>query len=568
MASPRVGSAKIYFPLKLASADTRLLPVLLASTPLTADHPYGAWSLAPSLVAIALALMTRRVVLSLFVGICVGGLLLVDGHLAWAVGIVFEGHLWASLIEPNHIRVFAFTLLMGAMIGVIRGTGGMQEVVAKFTRLAHTRRRGQVVTCVLGLLVFFDDYANTLLLGTTMRSLTDRLGISREKLAYLVDSTAAPVAGLALVSTWVAGEIGYIEAGLEGLDFSDDVPSGMMLFVASIPYRFYVIWTLIWVGLIAFTGWDFGPMWKAEQRAACRSKPPHTGSNGNALIPRESKHDSWIDAVFPIAATLSTIVFLLAWTGRLTLLDVDASERSWFQMVVSGDSYLALTYGSLVGLCVAIVIAKRHSKRIRNSDLYGFATEGALEMLPALAILWLAWTISGMTEPKNLATGQYLSSIIVGTVTSPWMPSVVFLLAAATSFTTGSSWGTMGLLMPLVVPTVHQMLLEENGAVISSEPIFIATIGSVLAGAIFGDHCSPISDTTVLSSQATGCDHASHVTTQMPYALVVAALAIAVGTIPIGCGFSVWIALPLGIGASLVLMFVLGRSVKSSPDCS
>ncbi len=523
------------------------------------EHPYGWLSLMPPLLAIVLAIATRRVIVPLLIGVFAGALILAKWNPITAIGAMFEIHLWASLKDEDHLRVFAFTLLMGAMVGVIFRSGGMHGVVDALGPLARTRRGGQLVTWLLGLIVFFDDYANSLLLGPTMRPLTDKLRISREKLAYLVDSTAAPVAGLALVSTWIATEIGFINEGLVGLQFVGPPTDGFNLFIASIPFRFYVLLALLFIPLVAITGRDFGPMLAAERRAANALEPLRSSAASAANIDVPHR---WYNALLPVFVAVVVLVALLLVTGREAVRADPEIEPTWFNAFGSGDSYLALVYGSLAGLGTAVFLT--WTQRILKLDeIRAAAFEGAQHMLLALTILWLAWTLSAMTgrEPGQLNTGGYVGELIRQSVAVRWMPTIVFLAAAGVAFATGTSWGTMAILMPLVINVTYHMLAATGAGVSSSDPLLVASIGSVLAGAIFGDHCSPISDTTILSSQCSGCDHVAHVWTQLPYALLVAAIAIVCGTLPVGMGVSPWLLLPLGIVAMLVCLLLLGRRV-------
>jgi Na+/H+ antiporter NhaC len=532
---------------------------------------YGWWSVAPPVVAIVLAILTRRVVASLLLGAAVGVIILQDwsanANPAIAVGQLLETHLWTSLAEEDHLRVFAFTALMGAMIGVIHRCGGMLGVVNLLAPLARSRRGGQLLTWVLGLLIFIDDYANSLLLGHTMRPLADRLRISREKLAYLVDSTAAPVAGLALVSTWVAGEIGYIESGFAGLDLPAGPVDGFGVFIATIPYRFYVLWALLLVPLVALTGRDFGPMLDVERRLWHHRHPGSRAAQSAEALPDDSIPPRWYNALVPIAMTLVVTVWLLVLTGGASAGSEPPPSLGWrglVQVFGQGDSYLSLVYGSLAGLLTAVLLARLQGI-MTFAEARSAAMGGARLVLPALVILWLAWTLSGITGKEHLGTGEFLGSILQQAVDVRWMPSIVFVLASFVAFSTGTSWGTMGILMPIVVTTTFRMLQLQTGAVDPHSTILTASIGGVLAGAIFGDHCSPISDTTVLSSQASGCNHVQHVWTQLPYALVVAVVSILCGTLPVGFGVSVWPALALGSVVLVLVFLVLSRSVEAAP---
>jgi Na+/H+ antiporter NhaC len=435
----------------------------------------------------------------------------------------------------------------------------MEAIVDRLAPLARNRRRGQLVVWLLGLIIFFDDYANSLLLGNTMRPLTDRLRISREKLAYLVDSTAAPVSGLAIVSTWVAGEIGFIQAGFANVDPNLDV-DGFGVFLATIPYRFYVLLALLLVPLVAITGRDFGEMLRAERNAVADPKRPLRG-------PAEAVADSppeghWLDAVLPVLIVVAVTVGLILATGRAALAAEGVTGgASLLTTFGNGDSYLALVYGSLAGWLSAVALALVR-RRVTWQRLEAASFEGAAQVLPALAILWLAWALSGLTGADFLATGDYLAVLLRAALDVRWMPTAVFLLAAMVAFATGTSWGTMGILMPLVVPVTWRMLADAAGDPAPGDPLLTAVVGSVLAGAIFGDHCSPISDTTVLSSQASGCDHIAHVRTQLPYALLAACVAMACGTVPAGFGVSPWWLLPLSLVIMLGSLFSIGRPVE------
>jgi Na+/H+ antiporter NhaC len=560
------------------------------------EHPYGLLSLLPPLVAIVLAVATRRVILSLLLGVFVGALLLecgrsdlpataslvdrmwpnlpddspiratvdratfIVGRSDEAVTATLEKHLWPSLTDESHLRVFAFTLMMGALVGVVQRSGGMVALVQALSPLARSRRSGQLTTWLLGLVIFFDDYANTLLLGGTMRSLADRLRISREKLAYLVDSTAAPVAGLAIVSTWVAGEIGFIQEGFAELDMQGAAVDGFAVFIATIPYRFYVVWALALVPLIALSGRDFGPMLAAEQRANC---DPQLGRELVANRPSESEcfhAASWYDALLPIVSLIGVTGWLLVATGTASLAEQGVTNATWMQRFGSGDSYLSLVYGSLAGLLTAMLWTRLRG-HLTWHQVRQAAFEGASQMLAALTILWLAWALSSLTSEEQLGTAGYLGSVLRQTITPLWLPTVIFVLSSLIAFATGTSWGTMAIVMPLAVRVACQVMSVQVTSDVAGEPILMGAVGSVLAGAIFGDHCSPISDTTVLSSQASGCDHVGHVRTQLPYALLVGMVSILCGTLPIGMGVSVWLLLPLGVVVLMGSVFLIGRRV-------
>lgn len=550
-------------------------------------HPYGWLSIAPPLVTVVLAIVTKRAILSLVAGVFVGALILTGGSAGQALVETAETHLWQTFIDPGKLRVFCFVLLMGGMIGVIRASGGMQGLVGLIEPLAKDRRRGQLATWLAGLLVFFDDYTNTLMLGATMRATCDRLRISREKLAYMVDSTAAPVAGIALLSTWVAVEIDYIGQGLDNVspDLLGDV-SAIDLFLGCIPYRFYIIQALLFVPLIAILGRDFGPMLTAERKAlsggqGAEGETPEVVSDG--LENQQTAH--WMYAAVPLLVTLLIVVVLILMTGRASLdaaaVAGETPDYTLRNIFGSADSSLALFYGAGGGLLVASLMAWA-GKLLTSEGIAEAIYFGVRIVFTALVILWCASTLSRMTgsggdydpiasgyvnQDERLYTGIFLQGLLpepgseASETVATLMPTVVFLLASVVSFSTGTSYGTMGILFPVVAPIAFTSLPPDPATGLPS-PLMLATFGSVLAGAIFGDHCSPISDTTVLSSQSSSCDHVAHVVTQLPYATAVAVVCIVLGTVPLAFGVSVWLLLPLQTVALAGLIWLVGSKVE------
>ncbi|TWT66770.1 Malate-2H(+)/Na(+)-lactate antiporter [Posidoniimonas polymericola] len=563
------------------------------------DHPYGWLSIVPPLATVAVALLTRRVLVSLLLGIAAGALITSGGAPLPAVYHFFETHLWSTLIDPGKLRVLCFTLLMGAMIGVLNAGGGMRGLVELLTPLINSTRRCEVVTWFLGLVVFFDDYTNTLLLGNTMRATFDRLKLSREKLAYIVDSTAAPVACLAPFSVWVLFELECIQDGINNIDPSIAArPAAMDLFIACLPYRFYVILALALVLLVALLRRDIGPMVKAERHA--RLGDPTKGTPVDDAPPIDQPATHWSNALGPILVTLAVVIALILVGGRAALSPGDQSAEqaaelvdepapqaaagpSLIEIVGAADASVALMYGALVGLFAAAALLLVRGV-LTTPQIQAAAFNGVRMVLPALAILWFAGTMSRMTgnrgaegqtqtvayefQDYRLYTGDYLKELLpqgdetgAGSTTA-LLPSVVFLLACLVAFATGTSFGTMGILLPFVVP-VSVATIAVDGVFDPHHPLLLASIGSVLAGAIFGDHCSPISDTTILSSQASGCDHMAHVVTQMPYAIS-AGLVSAVGVAAVGYGAGVWLVLPAQVAGLVVILLVFGQRVEDA----
>ena len=521
------------------SAET--VPLLLAETAAVAEPQLdvvkhlGVWSLLPPLLAIGMAVVFRRVALALLIGVVTGSLLVARGDVTEATVALFRDYLGGDSDNfREHAVILLFTTLLGTTIGVITRNGSMQAVISGLIRPGRDRRHGQQLTCGLGLAIFFDDYANTLVVGTSMRPITDRLRISREKLAFLIDSTAAPVAGLAMISTWVGYEVNLIGDVFSKLGQDVDAYG---LFLQTIPYRFYSVLLLVFVWTVARTGRDFGPMAVAEQRAVSTGEVVRTGSSARrGLI---------VTAVVPLASLGGGLVGGRAILGSDAVLWV----MLWASLLASLSSLL-MTWGT-------------GASSFRQS-LVGWARGGG-SMFQALWILVLAWGLGAVCDQGALGTADYLVEVTGRQLPPEWMPAISFVLAAAIALATGSSFSTMALLIPVSVRIAWELM----GTPVPDDPILLGTLGAVLAGAIFGDHCSPISDTTVLSSAAAGCDHLDHVGTQAPYAFAVAVASLVVGYIPIGWGVPVWLCLPAGVAVAVAVPRLLGRvPVEGAGDAS
>lgn len=511
-------------------------------------------SVLPPLVAIVIALALRQVIPALFLGIWVG---------AWALTDMTLTGLWSSLLDvPNvwvlqaiappdgdtsHASIIVFTMLIGGLVGIISRSGGTQGIVASVTRWATDRRRGQATTAGLGLVIFFDDYANTLVIGNSMRPVTDRLRISREKLAYLVDSTSAPVASLALVSTWIGFEVGLISEALEGIDVDQ---SGYGAFVSSLPYRFYPVLALVLVFVVALTGRDLRSMRRAEERAQ-RGQPVRPGTVGGELdedmAPKEGAPHRLVNAVVPLAVLVG---------GAIGFLFVTGEGSSLREVIGSADSYSALVYASLLAIVVAAVMAVGQRVLTVQETLTSWFA-GVKSVLYVLIILVLAWALSSVTE--ELGTADYLAALLGDQLPLWSVPALLFLIAAGTAFATGTSWGTMGILMPLVVPLTWAIAQGEGLPTDEALTALYITISTVLAGAVWGDHCSPISDTTVLSAMASGCDPVDHVRTQLPYAVLAGAASLG-SLLLVGIGTPWWLAWVPALAAVVGWMVAFGRT--------
>jgi Na+/H+ antiporter NhaC len=536
-------------------SDTK---VILSSSEVLLEldlSPIPLWlSIIPPLLAILLALIFKEVVSSLLIGIFSGALIIhfYKGHsllaLLYAFMDIIDHYILEALNDSGHLSIIVFSMLIGAMVSVISRNGGMQGVVNRISRYATNPKSGQLATWFLGVAIFFDDYANTLIVGNTMRPVTDRLKISREKLAYLVDSTAAPIAAIALITTWIGAELGYIESGIKQIDGLNE--SIYSTFISSLSYSFYPILALAFMLILILKQRDFGPMLHAEQRAR---KGEITGNTTTASTEvaafnaKENVEHKAYNAIIPIVLVVLGTVTGLLYTGwdASTWNDPELDfGRKLSSTIGNADSYLALLWSSLLGLLVAIKLSVLQ-KLLPLNEAIEAAIDGLKTMLPAIVILVLAWALALVIE--ELHTASLITSLLSENISPYLLPAFTFILAALVAFSTGSSWGTMAILYPLMLPTSWQVCLEAGLLPGDALPIFHNVVACVLAGAVLGDHCSPISDTTILSSLASSCNHIEHVRTQMPYALTVGIVAILFGTIPSAYGVPFLITIPLAL---------------------
>lgn len=522
-------------------------------------------SIVPPLIAILLALLFKEVVTSLFLGILSGafiaGGMRLDGiyYVFKSVWNVSADFFIRALNDSGHLSVILFSLLIGGMVSIISKNGGMAGVVKKLSVIAKDRVSAQLSTYLLGIAIFFDDYANTLIVGNTMRQVTDRFGVSREKLAYLVDATAAPIASVAFITTWIGAELGYIQSGIEAISDFPISTTPYAIFLESLKYSFYPIMTLIFMFMLIRSKRDFGPMLKAERRASGafrqnQSKQPASDADGDVMAtgidddeftPIAGAPLQARNALLPVLTVIAVTIFGLIDTGMtsagadLGILSSNYSDiwaalgadlpngagffRKLGILIGSSDSYVALLWASLSGVLVALglTLGRRimSLEKTMESMLHGFGT-----MLPALVILTLAWSLAAVTE--DLHTATFLTEALQGNIAPVLLPALIFILAAFISFSTGSSWSTMAILYPIAIPTTWAIATAAGFDVDHSYALLLNVVSTVLAASVLGDHCSPISDTTILSSLASNCDHLQHVKTQMPYALTVGAMAL------------------------------------------
>ena len=518
------------------------------------DDMPGWVSILPPLLAIGLALLFRHVLVALFLGVWLGALLLADLSPIASFARLLDTHLVGAMADRGHASIVLFSLLLGGMLGLMTQSGGAKGLAAWASTDTRSRRRGQLTTWFLGLLVFFDDYANSLLVGASMRPVTDRLRISREKLAFIVDATAAPVASLALISSWIGVEVGYIADQFEHLGIERDA---YLTFIETIPFRFYPILMLLFVFWVGFRGRDFGPMRRAEERALTQGLVSRPGAQPASDFHDEAVPDDVegraMNAVVPVVVVVVVAALGIYFDGRAKALEAGL-QSSLRAIVGEASSSAAILWATGAG-CLSALALSVWSGALSFGKSIDAWMGGMKSMLYAVVILVLAWALGGVC--RDLDTAGFLIGAVGDWMSSVWIPASVFVLAALVSFATGTSWGTMAILFPLVVPLAHRIAPGQ-------ETILLGTVSSILAGAVWGDHCSPISDTTVLSSMATSCDHMDHVRTQLPYALFIGGVSLSCAELPVAAGwYGPWVGLLVGALVMIAAFELLSRPVRA-----
>ncbi|MFO7916449.1 MAG: Na+/H+ antiporter NhaC family protein [Candidatus Krumholzibacteriales bacterium] len=529
---------------------------------------HGLLAIIPPLVAIIFALIFRQVVIALLAGVWIGSFI-ISGYsplfsLLNIIGYYIPHAVAGEGAGIDNISIIIFTLLLGGMVGITSRMGGMRGIVDNLSRFATSARRAQLMVWAMGMIIFFDDYTNTLIVGNSTRPLTDRLKISREKLSYIVDSTAAPITSLAVVTSWIGFQISLIGQTFESMGV-DRNPLGT--FLSSIPYSFYPILALVFVLLIIFSGRDYSFMYRAEKRARTTGKvssdtasPASTIDSDNLDI-ADSATPSLINGIMPIAVVIAVSFTGLIWTGKSALAEAGVESFSLFDAIMESDSFTALLWGSFSGCIVAAVLAlsrRMLSLRETMDALVG----GIKSMMPAMLILVLAWSIGMICS--ELHTADYLVHTLSESLSVKLLPLLVFILAVGISFSTGTSWGTLSILTPIVIPLTFGTAAAAGLSGPEFNPILFASIAAILSGAVFGDHCSPISDTTIMSSMASGADHVDHVRTQLPYALTVGAVSIISGYLLIAAGASALVSLLISLALLLAAVMIFGKPVDGN----
>nr|WP_314734539.1 Na+/H+ antiporter NhaC family protein [uncultured Campylobacter sp.] len=556
-----------------------LLPILaLAVDPEVAKKNaeiFGFWTLIPPVVAIVLAFITKDVVLSLFIGVFSGTFLInvIDSSIPMTFVKGFTDivkRVVGSLADSWNAGIVLQVLCIGGVVALNTKMGGTKAVAIWLSKKAKTGVSAQISTWVMGLFVFFDDYANSLIVGPIMRPITDKFKVSREKLAFIIDATAAPIAGLAVISTWVGLEISLIKQGYELIGITN--VNAFSIFVETMPYRFYNLFMLFFIVCTAFMGREFAGMLKAERRARAGELHPRRGGamiedvEDKTLEPKENIKLQSSNAVIPLLVLILG-AFVSFYFSGLGALEGEALESAkahpltfhTFQATFgAADASVALFQSALLATVVAIFMAVyRKILTVREAiETWG---KGWKTMITTIIILLLAWSLSSVI--KELGTSRYLVDLLSQSTPKIVLPAAIFILGSFISFSTGTSYGTMGILMPLAIPLASAVGIHSGLQGDALHAYMIVNISAVLTGAIFGDHCSPISDTTILSSMGAGCNHIDHVQTQMPYALAVCAISIFAGYFPTALGLSIWIVLPLGLLVTALVVRFVGQRV-------
>lgn len=512
----------------------------------------------PIIVAISLAFIFNKVILALLAAIGTGSLLLAfQASNNWyylgldqTIGALFP----AVVYDYSHLSVLLFSLFITSMIHIGIQNKSLFSLSDRIAQFANTRKKTMFSAYILGLLIFFDDYANSLLVGGSMKSLFKKHNISKEKLAYIVDATAAPIASISLVSTWIGFELAEIENTLPQLSSYSSLPNNSyQLFINSLPYAFYPILTLFFILYIILTGKDFGPMKKFEKLALKKkdSLPIHNNKTNSAGA-------SLSLALFPLLTFIIVTLFALVWTGKENSNPI--SDTPFIQQLSiylgNSEANTAILIASFCALLVSFLCSRKLS--VTFTQLSKWFWESTKKISPTLLVLVLAWLLSAIL--KQLELGEILSKYLHNSSFSIQLfPSLVFLVAALISFSTGSSWSTMGILYSIVVPIAAQ-LSSESG--VFNEAIFYCSLASVLGGAVWGDHCSPVSDTTIISSLSADCKHINHVKSQLPYALLTGSFSILFCTIPVTFGINPFLLIFVSfIGIALTINALHGKKL-------
>ena len=495
-------------------------------------------ALLPPVIAIVLALITKEVYSSLIIGIIAGGFIFAGGNFETAINhVLFDGFV-ASLSDSYNMGIIIFLVLLGALVAMMNKAGGSAAFGRWASKHIKSRVGAQLATILLGCLIFIDDYFNCLTVGSVMRPVCDEKKVSRAKLAYLIDATAAPICIIAPISSWAAAVAGFARgAGAE---------SGISLFVQAIPYNFYAIFTILMMVVIAVSKFDFGPMQLHERNALEKGDLFTTGTRVDSNDEASNPKGKVIDLVLPVVVLIITCVIGMIYSGGFF------SGENFIDAFSNSDASVGLVIGSAIAIVFAVIYFLIR-RVITFKDIMASIPEGFKAMVPAILILTCAGTLKAMTD--SLGAKIYISQLVEGTAGALQMllPAIIFLIAVGLSFATGTSWGTFGILIPIVLSVFE-----------ATNPLMIVAISACMAGAVCGDHCSPISDTTIMASAGAQCDHINHVSTQLPYALTVAGISFityVIAGLLAEAGLAI-VALPIGAVLTVAVLLVIKKSAS------
>lgn len=530
--------------LPILACVSMLLVVISATVVMGADEKEfvpalfsTAWALLPPVVAIALALITKEVYSSLFIGILVGAVIYGQANVERTIMHTFEGGFVKVLSDAYNVGIIIFLVILGTIVAMMNKAGGSAAFGKWASEHIKSRVGAQLATILLGVLIFIDDYFNCLTVGSVMRPVTDKHKISRAKLAYLIDATAAPVCIIAPVSSWAAAVSGFVKG-----------EDGLALFVKAIPYNFYAILTIVMMVAMTLMKVDFGSMAKHEANAKAGDLFS-MGDREQVLGQQEEdteKKGRVIDLLIPIICLVVCCVIGMVYTGGIF------KGASFVEAFSQSDASVGLAVGSFFGLMITILLYVAR-KVLSFKKCMDCLVEGFRAMVPAILILTMAWTLKAMTD--SLGAKEFVEGAMESVAGDfvKFLPAIIFLVACFLAFATGTSWGTFGILIPIVVA-----VFENNP---SQYELMIISISACMAGAVCGDHCSPISDTTIMASAGAECDHVNHVSTQLPYAIVAAVVSF-FAYIVAGVVQSAWIALPVAILMMIGAIFIIKTTVQ------
>lgn len=528
-------------PVTIAVILAVVLVLIIAALTTTADTVRETgWSLLPPIVAIALALVTKEVYSSLFIGILSGALLYSGFSFTGTLNKVFSDGMVAVLAGDSgayNIGILLFLIILGVIVQLMNRTGGSAAFGTWASKHIKTRAGAELATTALGCLIFIDDYFNCLTVGSVMRPVTDKHHVSRAKLAYLIDATAAPVCIIAPISSWAAAVSGFVEG-----------KNGLSLFVQTIPYNFYALFTIAMMILLVVMKVDYGPMYTHEYNAIhyndlyTTPDRPYANAKDDVVNP----DGKVVDMLFPIISLVICCVIGMIYTGGFF------DGESFVTAFSKSDASVGLVLGSFCALILTMIFYM-FRKVLKFSEMMDCFPEGFKQMVPAIMILVFAWTLKNMTD--SLGCKEFVAGLVQHSAAS-WMnllPFIIFLIAVGLSFATGTSWGTFGILIPIVVHIFEG----------SNYTMMVISMAACMAGSVCGDHCSPISDTTIMSSAGAQCNHMNHVSTQLPYAMTCAAVS-AVTYVIAGFTRNVWLSLFCGLIILIVVIYILRRFTESA----